>query len=208
MSAEDNDRRDTLADRVMKYLSNGFVLLILGALITSGLVPYFQRGYEERKQRADQMQQCFEQFLLYANSIWHEYYAVLPLSQRLEIDSEEYAKWLKDIAAIKLKRYDAYARVEALALSYRGAQDEASEVEDAIRNYAVRVNAVSAEIDSWVRNLYCTPTKRDKSPCDSFDPGFEPFAQYEKIKQLVLDIGNQGGDRVAGLMVRTMNRIH
>jgi hypothetical protein len=194
-----------IVDTVLPYLSNGFVLLIVGSIITSFLVPRFQRDYEERKQRAQLMRQCFEQFLLYSNSLWTEYYAVLPLTQRVEIDADEYLKWQKEITQVKLKRYDAYARVQAQALSFRGSNESTSDVEKALGDYAVTVNAVSKEIDDWLRGLYCTPMKRDKSPCASFDPAFDPYAQYKKIQSLVLSVGNQGGDKVAALMVHSMN---
>jgi hypothetical protein len=35
-------------DKALGYLSNGFVLLLLGSIVTSILVPHFQRDYERR----------------------------------------------------------------------------------------------------------------------------------------------------------------
>lgn len=194
-------------EKVLGYLNNGFVLLILGALITSGLVPYFQRAYEARAQRTSLMQDCFSQFLFYSNSIWQEYYAVLPLTQQSDLAKDEYLHYLKEIAQIKLKRYEAYAKVQALALAFREeGSGETSRVETALRDYAVRLNDASAEIDKWLSNLYCTPTKRASSPCAKFDPTFDAFSQYSKIKELVVQIGNKGTDDVAALMVAQMRR--
>ena len=194
-----------IVDSVLPYLSNGFVLLIVGSILTSVLVPRFQRTYEEQRQRAELMRQCFEQFLLYSNSLWSEYYTVLPLTQRVEIDVDEYLKWQQAIAGVKLKRYEAYARVQAQALSFRGKDQEKSAVEGALEDYAVNVNRISAEIDTWLRGLYCTPTTRDRSPCAVFDPTFDSYAQYEKIQNMVISLGNKGGDDVAALMVHSMS---
>jgi hypothetical protein len=189
-------------ERALGVLSNGFVLLLLGSLITSGLVPYFQRTYEGRAQRARLMQECFSEFLQYSNSIWQEYYAMLPLTQQTDLGKEEYLRYLGQMAQIKLKRYEAYAKVQALALAFRDDGGlEPSPVEGALREYAIRLNAASTEMDTWLRSLYCTPTMRDASPCGAFDPEFDSYAQYQKIQTLIIEIGNQETDRVAALMV-------
>jgi hypothetical protein len=78
--------------KALDYLSNGFVLLIVGSLITSFLVPRFQRAGEARRQRAALMQEALEQFLLYSNSIWQEFYATLPLALEAEIAKEQYVE--------------------------------------------------------------------------------------------------------------------
>lgn len=194
-------------ERMLGYLSNGFVLLLVGSLITSGLVPRFQRAYEARTQRANLMQECFSHFLLYSNSIWQEYYGVLPLTQQSDLAKDEYLKYLNQMTQIKLKRYESYAKVQALALAFREeGSAEMSPVETALRNYAVRLNTASAEIDKWLSNLYCTPTKRDVSPCATFDPAFDAFTQYMKIQSLVLQIGNKDTDDVAALMVARLKQ--
>lgn len=194
-------------ERTLGYLSNGFVLLLLGSLITSGLVPRFQRAYEGRTQRANLMQECLTQFLLYSNSIWQEYYAVLPLTQQSDLAKDEYLKYLAQMVQIKLKRYEAYAKVQALALAFREeGSGDVSPVEAALRNYAVQLNTASAEIDKWLSSLYCTPTKRDVSPCATFDPTFDAFTHYSKIQNLVAQIGNRDTDDVAALMVAQLKR--
>ncbi len=43
-------------DKALSYLSNGFVLLVLGSIITSALVPHFQREYERRARQSALMQ--------------------------------------------------------------------------------------------------------------------------------------------------------
>ena len=37
----------TSVQKVFGFLSNGFILLLFGSLITSVFVPWFQRGYEQ-----------------------------------------------------------------------------------------------------------------------------------------------------------------
>jgi hypothetical protein len=201
------ERPKTPLDRALSYLSNGFVILLIGSLVTSYLVPRFQRAYEARARRANLMQECFSQFLLYSNSIWQEYYAMLPLTQQTDLSKEEYVKYLTQMAETKLKRYEAYAKVQALALAFREDGNAAmSPVETALRNYAVRLNTASAEIDQWLSGLYCTPTKRDTSPCATFDPTFDAFTQYTKIQEMVVEIGNRETDDVAGLMVAQLRQ--
>jgi hypothetical protein len=187
--------------RWLSYLSNGFVLLLVGSLITSVLVPYFQRRYENRRQQVALMQECLTQFLLYSNSMWQEYYSVLPLTQRVEIDEKTYLEYLDKMAQIKLKRYDAYARVLALSVVF---QDPS--VDQAIKNYAVSLNEASAAIDKWLTALYCTPTTRDESPCADFDPSFDAYDEHLKIKSMVVEVGNNVTDNVAAMLVKHINQ--
>jgi hypothetical protein len=106
-------------DRLLSYLSHGFVLLLAGSLITSLRVPRFQRVFEQKNKELLLMQECFSQFLLYANSIWQEYYLVFPLVLQPEINQEDYIKHLQEISTIKLKRYDAFEKVQSLAIIFR-----------------------------------------------------------------------------------------
>lgn len=200
--ARPSEKPKTLSEKVLGYLSNGFVLLLVGSLITSYLVPQFQRAYENRARQSTLKQECLTQFLLYNNSIWQEYYAILPLTLQTDMDKDEYIRHMNKISQIKLKRYDAYAKVQALALVFRDSgQSETSPIEAALVDYAIRVNAVSEAIDNWLRDLYCTPTKREKSPCAKFDPNFDAYDGYLSIKRLVLSIGNESAQQVAKMMV-------
>lgn len=199
------ERAKSVIEQVLAYLSNGFVLLLIGSLITSWLVPHFQREHEARKQQAGLMQDCLAQFLLYSNSIWQEYYAILPLTQKVEIGQDEYIQYMKEIAQIKLKRYEAFAKVQSLGIVFRDEAKGSTSVESSLKSYAIRLNSASAAIDKWLTNLYCTPTKRAQSPCASFDPTFDSFKEYKNIKNLVVEIGNQDSDSVATLMVRRIN---
>ena len=202
-AARPPERRKTLAEKVLGYLSNGFVLLLVGSTITSYLVPQFQREFESRARQASLMQECLTQFLLYSNSIWQEYYAILPLTLQADMGKEEYLRYMNEITQIKLKRYDAFAKVQALGLVFReGAANAVSPIDTALEDYAVSVNTVSAAIDKWLSDLYCTPTKRDTSPCATFDPTFDAYDQYLIIQRLVLDLGNERTQEVAKLMVK------
>lgn len=192
---------------VLGYLSNGFIILIIGSLITTWLVPRFQRQYEARTQQVNLMQECLSQFLLYSNSIWQEYYTILPLTQEAEINKDEYLKYLNGIAEIKLKRYNSFAKVEALSIVFReDADNKPSPEEEALKNYAIRLNTASDAIDKWLTALYCTPTEREYSPCASFDPTFDAFSEYKKIQDLVLRIGNEDSDEVAAQLVRRISK--
>ncbi len=201
------ERSKSTLDKAIGYLSNGFVILIIGSIITAGIVPRFQRQYESRKQQVILMREGLAQFLAYSNSIWQEYYAILPLTQEAEITKEKYIEYLQMIAKVKLQRYDAYAKVQALTVVY--GDDPTAKgpaIAAALREYAISLNSASAAIDSWLRNLYCTPTQREQSPCATFDPEFDSFGEYEKIKQLVVDIGNKETENVASLMVRRISQ--
>lgn len=188
-------------EKFFSYVSNGFILLIIGSLITSFLVPRYQREYENRKQQISLMQECLAQFLLYSNSIWQEYYAILPLTQKTDITKDEYLHFLTEVTQVKLKRYDAHAKIQALTVAYRPSAEN-KEVDAAVENYAIKLNQVSSEIDKWLTGLYCTPTQRDISPCAAFDPTFDAFTGYIEIKNMVIEIGNRGSKDVASLMVR------
>lgn len=199
----------SIADKILGYLSNGFVLLLLGSLITSGLVPRFQRQYEARTQQIELMQECLTQFLLYSNSIWQEYYTVLPLTQEVEINKETYLEYVNKIAQIKLKRYNSFAKVEALSIVFRDAKNaDPSDVENALKSYAISLNIASAAIDKWLTALYCTPTERENSPCASFDPSFDAFVEYLKIQELVIEIGNEDSDEVAAKIVINIKKVN
>jgi hypothetical protein len=203
------EKPKSIGDKILGYLSNGFVLLILGALITSGLVPTFQRQHEARAQEITLMKKCLSQFLLYSNSIWQEYYTILPLTQEIEIDKKTYIKYINKIAQIKLKRYNSFAEIEALSIVFRGAvSNEQSNVENAIKSYAISLNSTSAAIDKWLSDLYCTPTVRENSPCELFDPTFDSFAEYLEIKKLVLKIGNKTSDEVASKIVKKITKVN
>lgn len=193
---------------LLTYLSNGFVLLLVGSLITSVFVPNFQRRYESRKQQVALMQECLTQFLMYSNSLWQEYYAVLPLTQVVEIDQATYLQYVSKIAEIKLKRYDAFAKVVALSVVFRDDSDSvaASPIDNPLKGYAVSLNTASASIDKWLTGLYCTPTARLRSPCASFDPAFDAYFEHTKIKRFVVEIGNKGTDDVAALIVTRINQ--
>ena len=207
--ARPSEKPKSLADKLLAYLSNGFVLLLVGSVITSYLVPQFQRAYESRARQATLKQDCLTQFLLYSNSIWQEYYAILPLTLQTDLHKDEYLRYMNEISQIKLKRYDAFSRVQALALVFReGGPSVTSPVENALTEYAVRVNQVSAAIDRWLGDLYCTPTKREKSPCAKFDPTFDAYDAYLGIQRLVVDLGNQGTQQVAELMVESIKSSH
>ena len=133
---------------------------------------------------------------------------MLPLTQRVEVDEVVYLQYIGKIAEIKLRRYDAYAKVLALSVVFQSRTQSAAEpaVDAAIKRYAVDLNSASAAIDRWLTGLYCTPTTRVRSPCAQFDPRFDAYDEHGKIKNLVVDLGNQGADDVAAMIVRRINQ--
>ncbi len=204
-----SEKTKSTCGKILGYLSNGFVLLLIGSLITSVLVPRFQRQHESRLQKANLMQECLTQFLLYSNSIWREYYEILPLSIENEIDKEVYLKYLDKIAKIKLKRYNSFAKVEALAIVFRASEiKKPSFIENELETYAINFNKASTAIDKWLSSLYCTPYEREDSPCASFDPEFDAFIEYEKIKKMVVKIGNEDTDEMAAMIVKRISNFN
>lgn len=201
--ARPGDKPRSFLDKILGYLSNGFVLLVLGSLITSALVPHFQREYEQRMKQAALKQECLNEFLVYSNSIWQEFYRILPLTLESEIGKVEYVRVVNDISVIKLKRYDAFAKVQALAIVFRASNEETkSNIEEDLNKYALSVNNASQVIDKWLSDLYCTPAEREESPCATFDPNFDAYAGYQHIQQLVLQVGNERAQQVTESMVK------
>jgi hypothetical protein len=186
-------------EKLLSYLSNGFVLLLVGSLITSILVPRFQQRYEKKTQKTALMQECLAQFLLYGNSTWQEFYTILPLVHNTEIDTETYDKYIGEISQIKLRRYDAFAKVEALAITFRTDEHE-SPVEKALYEYAVRVNSNSTAINNWLRNLYCAPDKCVAYGGAPVDPQFRSYEAYLRLEPL-LQKTQEDAKSVSELMV-------
>jgi hypothetical protein len=202
-----SDANKTSLGRLLGFLSNGFVLLLFGSLISSFLVPHFQKKAEKRSQQVAMMKECLSEFLLYSNSLWREYYASLPLTQRMEIDEATYLDFVAKITEIKLKRYDSYARVQALMVVFQlqNTVDNDKPLRNDLNEFAVKVNSVSAEIDRWLTGLYCTPFARDRSPCNTFDPRFDPYSTHLEIKRQVVAIGNEDTDALALNIVQQIN---
>lgn len=200
-------KKTSVLQSTLSYLSNGFVLLIVGSLITSILLPKFQQAYENKKQKTNLMQECLSQYLLYANSIWKEYYSIFPLVHHPAIDMETYNKYLAEIGTIKLSRYDAYAKVKALAIVFRGDNQETpSKVERELEDFARQVNQISETIDLWLRNLYCSPNKCISDGIAPIDPNFSPYGSFLRLQTLLRDI--QGIEHiVAESMVRQIKTI-
>lgn len=202
------DQRKNFLDKLFSYLSNGFVILLVGSLITSFLVPRFQRQYENKKQKNDLMQRCFSEYLLYTNSIWREYYSIFPLIHTSEINKGEYIEYLNKISEIKLKRYDAFAKVQALTVIFRDETSaQQSDVEKTLYDYAVQVNIISESIDTWLRNLYCSPNKcLDGDHAPPVDQSFSPYNSFINLQYSLQRI-LKDGDKVAELMVHHMKSL-
>lgn len=193
-------------EKALKFLSNGFVLLIFGTIFTSILVPIYKNKQESRTERTILMKQCLYDYLNYSNSIWEEFYLIFPLTLEEKIDKKQYLKKIKEISDVKLKRYNSYAKVKALSLVFREDEGEhVSEIENELNDYAVKVNNISVEIDSWLSDLYCTPVRGKKSPCAKYDVKFEPYKKFSEIQDRVVHLGNETSDILAGEIVKHIN---
>jgi hypothetical protein len=141
--------------RLMEFLSSGFGLLIIGTVLTSLLIPAYQKASEQRQAAREIMREALAEFLQYEVSIWSEFYAVFPLIHESEIDRDTYDKYMGAISEIKLDRYRAYGKVKALAIAFRSGSSEGSPIETAIFDFAVKLNQTSETIDRWLGDLYC-----------------------------------------------------
>jgi hypothetical protein len=153
-----SEPRPGILARVLKFLSSGLGLLIIGTALTSVLIPAYQKAAEQRQAERQIMRDCLAEFLQYEVSIWSEYYAVFPLVHESEIDREEYDAYTAKISEIKLDRYRAYGKVKATAIAFRGDSSESSVIEDEIHSFAVLLNQTSEKIDRWIGDLYCART--------------------------------------------------
>jgi hypothetical protein len=144
--------------RAVEFLSSGLGLLIIGTILTSVLIPYYQKAAEQRQAEREIMRDCLAEFLQYEVSIWNEYYAVFPLIHESELDREKYDGFTAQISEIKIERYRAYAKVKANAIAFRGEGSASSVIETEIHNFAVLLNQTSETIDRWMGDLYCSGT--------------------------------------------------
>jgi hypothetical protein len=184
---------------VLAILSNGFVLLLVGTAITSFLVPRYQQGVVARATQLKLMEEAHANFLQYTTSIWEEYYVIFPLLHESSIDKTTYNTYTKSITDIKLKRYQLFAKVRSLAVAFRSEGAQASAVEDAIYDYAVQVNGVSAMISGFVGGLYC-----GGAACAR--PQYSQAAQGDRIAgfdaiSAAMQSSEQAAGQVASLMV-------
>jgi hypothetical protein len=188
--------------RVGQVLANGFVLLLVGSALTSLLVPWIQRRQLERQARIDARRECLTQFLLYSNSRWPEYYVVIPLVVRGTMSPDEYREALKFVAAGKVARYDAAAKIEASLLAFRAKIEQPNEdVETAFHDYTIAVNDLSTGIDAWLRNAYCYSNLCEKSLSADLDPDFEPYDRFLELQSRVIALLKNDAE-VANRLVR------
>lgn len=189
-ASADRHRKRAWLPALLRPLGNGFVLLVVGALITDVLVPRYQTRQADRAARRAARQEALGQFLLYSNSRWQEYYLLPPLLTE-DLSDAAYRGLLEQLTRIKVARYDAFARLQAAALAFRkhpGTPNQ--EIEDALADYAVRVNDLSTEIDGWVRNKYCWSHRCRSTPAAPLDPQFNPYDSFEQIKSETVDFHN------------------
>jgi hypothetical protein len=190
-------------ERVLSFLSNGFVLLVVGTLLTSILVPMYQRHYDLNKKRVELMQECLSQFLLYSNSIWQEYYSLFPIADENDVNHDEYNMYLDKISEIKLRRYDAFARLQATAIVFRTQAQNESDVERALYEFAVEINNTSTKFDTWLRKLYCY---RARCPGEDIPADYSPNDGFSHLRREMAKMEGRV-KRVSTMMVQQIGAI-
>ena len=209
MAASDSERAsNNRKSKLVDYLANGFFLLLVGSFITYCAVPHFQRQRDQRDLAVKTREECLTQFLLYANSIWREYYLVVPLVTKSHLTEQEYADQLRQLTQIKLDRYQAYAKLQALAITFRAQPKTGvlsptrSDIEAELDKYAVEVNAISHDIDRWLRNLYCAA-----GDCagDVNEEERDSYAAFERLKGRVVAFQNRA-EQISETIVAHINR--
>lgn len=178
-------------DNVLSFLSNGFVLLIIGTLITSILVPIYQNQQKAAVQILNLKRETFSQFLLYTNSIWKEYYLMFPLVHESDVNKEHYNYYLNEISKVKLERYNAYSKIRGVAISFRGKNStQKSEVEKQIEEYAIELNQLSKRIDQWLKYLYCRSTNCINTDVPKNFTSYGAFLNLADQMQRIYRLGN------------------
>ncbi len=198
LSEKQRDTQKSKFEKIISLLSNGFVLLIIGTVITSILVPIFQNHQRAAAQNLNLKKETFAQFLLYTNSIWKEYYLMFPLVHESKINKDKYNHYLNEISKVKLERYNAYSKIRGVAISFRdGNSTIISKVEKDIREYAIDLNQTSEMIDEWLRYLYC----REANCVNTVVP--DDFTSYGRFMDLSARMQDNKdlGDKVSETLV-------
>lgn len=162
-------------EKLLGILSNGFILLILGTLLTSLLVPNYQRKYENNKRKKQLMEECLSTYLLYTNSIWEEYFLVLPLIEIQRVSESDFIKYLNSISKARLKRYEYLSKVKALSVVFRKKNGDKSDIENKTQNYADTISNISWNITRWLRSIYCLSNECSVNTVFSKDSVFADF---------------------------------
>lgn len=206
-SASSKETSPSRLNGALAVLSNGFVLLIMGSLITAFLVPMYQQHTGARQTQLKLMEEAHRDFLQYENSIWEEYYAIFPLLHERSISKETYIEYTRELTDLKLGRYRLYATLRSLAVAFEpatadlgGDKPARSEVERAVENYAVRINSLSAKIAEFVGSLYCGDTE-----CWSADYSYRTQGdRLELFNEITREMQDTValGEKVAAAMVR------
>lgn len=190
-------------EKIADFLSNGFVILLVGAAITSFAVPAWQRSYEEKKQTQTLMEECRAEFLLYCNSIWEEFYLIHPLVSETSISKPRYDEYFQKLTEIKLRRYNAFAKLQSVAIAFRADTETASDVEQKLETYAVTVNQVSQGIDTWLRRLYCYTAQCDNETIEVDYSSYDAFVRLHDK----LDETEQQARIISELIVKHIKRM-
>ena len=183
---------NTLSDAV-GVLSNPFLLLVLGSAITYFLVPRFQHNYEERSSRVGARKECLSQFLLYSNLRWQEFYLTVPLVVEAKLDINSYKDALQKLSAIRIQRYDAFAKVRALALSFRQSPNQPNTyIEETLVQYAKDIDNISNEIARWLKDFHCLTYQCIGE--EQTNPYFDPHASFNALEVRMVELLKKDDD--------------
>jgi hypothetical protein len=183
----------TAKSRFIKFANSGIGVLIAGSIVTSVLVPFFQSRSEERQARRELAQKLLSAFLEYENTPWEEYHVVLPLEiapRRLTTD--RYEAVMTSILAVKLRRYDALAALDAMAIKLDG-QGHNSKIQSLVDAYATKVNTISDTLAKSVGTIYCAT-----GAC-SREADTSTYTPLSKIEDMIHNLDGDQAEIVAEL---------
>ncbi len=199
------EKSKSVIDNILNFLSSGFFLLLLGSGITSLLVPVIQQGAEQRKERSSHLQELFEQFNLYSNTIYEEYLAIYPLAVQERLSKEDHSNYTQKIFNLKLKRANAYAKIQTLVVIVDKKMEETdheqisnktekeqnyneNNLASAIDHYRLKLEGTSNEITQFINEFY--EKSKNIQEGDSIDENFsrEAVAKiYNNVNPLLTE---------------------
>jgi hypothetical protein len=183
--------------RIARFLNSGIGLLLITTIATSIIVPLYQKWLDNRKKRAAASAQLMSQFLTYANTPWEEYHIIVPLEINPRIERSQYETMLSAILAVKLKRYNAYASIQAVTVTLAAETKALRTLPGSMEAFAVKVNRISDVIGSALARHYCATRN-----CDPGE-GNDTAVSIKDIEPLIHDLGKE-----EDAIVKTLAAVH
>lgn len=123
---------DVVLPKRFSWLNSRVVLLLLGGIITGGLVPWFQytqKTLEWRRQnqfddihfRLSKMRGCLEEFVYLSTYNAEAYERTKPFFSAIHLSEDSYKSFEKQIIELQNDRYQQNAKVVSLLIYFRNA---------------------------------------------------------------------------------------